>query len=307
MMRLFLIFVLSAPLWAANTYYISKSAGLDTRTSTQAKVNTTPWAHLPGMASCTSNCGSYTPVAGDRFILMGCDIWTPSDFMISWDWSGSSGNPIYIGVDKTWYNTSNCPSGWNRPVFDGQNTLTNEFIRLAADNATSWVTLDNIEMIREAGSDSIFSYKAANHWFLTNLYIHKWHCNADGNQIVQTESGVTFDYGVVDGSDSTGTAAGHCGKLFYSTPPNVLHSVLHDLPNAIIGFAGGGSGISTVTWAYNNIYNITESYGATEHCNATETVGGGTYYIHDNLIHDMACSGGEAAFYGNGRRDRLRL
>jgi len=57
----------------AATYYISKSLGSDSNTSTQAQARMTPWAHLPGMQSCTSNCASYTPQPGDQFILLGGD------------------------------------------------------------------------------------------------------------------------------------------------------------------------------------------------------------------------------------------
>src|SRR6267142_1721560 len=57
---------------AATTHYISKSTGSDSNNGT---AKTSPWAHLPGMPSCTANCASYTPGAGDQFILMGGDTW----------------------------------------------------------------------------------------------------------------------------------------------------------------------------------------------------------------------------------------
>jgi hypothetical protein len=281
--------------FAATTHYISKSLGADTNNGTS---KTTPWAHLRGMASCTSNCASYTPVAGDQFILMGCDVWVPSDFNISWDWSGTSGNPIYIGVDKTWFNATNCPSGWNRPVFDGQNTLGSEFFTASADNATSWVTLDNIEMKRAGSCLNFDAFNPTTNWTLSNMYVHAWHQVTDTNGgVIKFQSLNTFVTGVIDGSDSTPTPGVTC-NYFYSTPPNVINSVLHDMPNGLVGYAGGGSGGTTVTWSGNDIYNINDSNGGS-HGNAIETVSGGTYYIHDNRIHHFVCPGCESMFIGN--------
>lgn len=291
--------LLSAGSAFAGTFYISKSTGSDTNTSAQAQAKSTPWAHLPGMPSCTSNCASYTPVAGDRFILMGCDTWVPSDFFVAWDWSGASGNPIYIGVDKTWYNATACPSGWNRPIFDGQNTSANEFFRASADRSSSWVTLDNIEMKRMNGCTNFLAYNATTHWTLSNMYVHAWHVPTDDNAgVVKFQAGNLFTTGVIDGSDSSPTPGVTC-NVFYSTPPDVTNSVIHDMPNAIVGYAGGLSGGSTCTWAGNNIYNINDSNGGS-HGNAIETVGAGTYYIYNNLIHHMGnCPGCESMFIGN--------
>ncbi len=281
--------------FAATTHYISKSLGADTNNGTS---KTTPWAHLPGMPSCTSNCASYTPIAGDRFILMGCDVWVPSDFQINWNWSGTSGSPIYIGVDKTWFNTTNCPTNWNRPIFDGQNA-SGDFLTASASNATSWVTVDWIEMKRMGSCEAVRFFNATTNWTLSNLYIHAWHQVTDTNgPVIAAQSLNTFITGVIDGSDSTPTPGVTC-NYFYSTPPNVINSVLHDMPNGLVGYAGGLSGGSVVTWSGNSIYNINDSNGGS-HGNAIETVGGGTYYIHDNLIHTMGnCPGCESMFIGN--------
>src|ERR1035438_5998818 len=70
---------------AQHTYYVSKSIGSDSNTSTQAQSKTRPWAHFPGMASCASNCSGHTPVAGDTFVLMGCDTWVNADLPVLWN------------------------------------------------------------------------------------------------------------------------------------------------------------------------------------------------------------------------------
>jgi hypothetical protein len=104
---------------AQHTYYISSSAGSDSNTSAQAQSKTTPWQHLKGMPGASGNANAYSPVAGDQFVFMGCDTWT---FNSEWSWSssGSSGNLIAIGgLDQSWFNTSVCPTTWNRPIFTG--------------------------------------------------------------------------------------------------------------------------------------------------------------------------------------------
>ena len=305
---IFMACFLSAGPALAGTYYISKSIGSDSNTPTQAHSKITPWAHLPGMHSCTSNCASYTPAAGDLFILMGCDIWANADLPVGWDWSGTSANPIYIGVDKTWFNTTNCPSSWNRPVFDGQGNAMgvssghgNSFFIASLDNSTSFVTLDNIEMKRMGGSGATYveAFNPATNWVLSNLYLHAWNMATDNCITVQFQALNLFTNGVIDGSDSTGAAAGHSCYGFYSTPPDITNSVIHDLVNPIVGRAGGGSNGTVVTWSGNNLYNATDSFQGANHCNIMEIVGGGTYYVHDNVMHDLKCGGGESLMLGN--------
>lgn len=133
---------------AQNTYYISSSTGSDSYdglSKTFTAPNHGPWAHAPGMNSATTNSTGNGPAnygdqfaarAGDRMVFKGCDVWTNANFtwFIAPDegWNvkpqvGKYANPsnesqrIYIqgDYDKTWYNTSNCPNGWDRPVLDG--------------------------------------------------------------------------------------------------------------------------------------------------------------------------------------------
>jgi hypothetical protein len=284
----------------AATHYIANN-GSDASDGTS---KTTPWAHLPGMNSCVGNCARNTPTAGDLFLLRGCDVWTPSDFPVNWQWSGSVGSRIYIGVDKTWYNATNCPSGWNRPVFDGQNTYNDAMVYASSGSSTtSYVTLDNIEMTRNAGFNHVISWNPTFGWTMSNLYIHAWHRDTDDCRIIQFEAGSPainlFTNSIIDGSDSTGAAARHSCYGFYPTPPSVTNSVIHDLVNPIVGYAGGGSNGSTLTVSGNNIYNVNDSYLGNNHGNAVEFVGGGTYYIYNNLIHHMVCSGCESMMIGD--------
>ena len=103
-----------ATVGVTSCYYVSASTGSDTYDGTQETVSGShgPFAHLPGMPSCTGNCASVTPAAGEGFILRGGDTWTGSDLGVSWSWSGTPTNPIYIGVDLTWH----AGASWTRPI-----------------------------------------------------------------------------------------------------------------------------------------------------------------------------------------------
>jgi hypothetical protein len=197
----------------AGTYYVSASAGSDSNTATQAESKTTPWAHLPGMASCTGACASYSPAAGDRFILKGGDTWTNTDLPLSWGWSGKSSLGIYIGVDATWYAAA-CGSSWCRPILDANKTVL-------APNPTmvllegSYVTFDNIELTgfaTSAASGGNMVQIVNDNTVVEQCYFHGWShapsgdvdnadaigCGGGGG----TEGSVVHD-NVIDGSDTT--------------------------------------------------------------------------------------------------------
>jgi len=111
--------ILSAAGASAANYYIATN-GSDSNNGSK----TTPWLHAPGMQGASGNAAGYSPKPGDNFIFRGCDTWTASGAVfVNVSNSGSSGNYIsYGGIDQTWYNTSTCPSGWNRPIFSGGGT-----------------------------------------------------------------------------------------------------------------------------------------------------------------------------------------
>jgi len=300
---------------AQHTYYVSKSTGSDSNGATQAQSKTSPWAHFPGMASCTSNCKSYSPLAGDRFILMGCDTWVNSDLPVNWNWSGTSGAPIYIGVDKTWYNATACPSGWNRPIWDAQKDVIsggNFFFYPSPSGSTNYVTLDNIEMTHlEITSGSYGSAigwvgSASQGWTFSNNYIHAWDASADNCVLIQgTYEGSTsqndiYEDNVIDGSDATGPGmGGGVGTCygFYTdySGVKIVNNVIRYVVNPIVAYSGSNG----LEIGGNLIEYGQDSLGGANHCNMIEIVGGGTFYIHDNVIHDMACNGGEFLMLGN--------
>ena len=298
-------------------YYISKSTGSDTNTATQAQSKSTPWAHLPGMVSCAGNCASYTPVAGDEFILKGCDVWVSTDLPVTWNWSGNSGSPIYIGVDKTWYNTSACSSGWNRPIWNaGKNVISgvqgNYFFYPSPSGSTNYVTLDDIEMkqleITSSSSGGYISWigGTSQGWTFSNNYLHAWDASADNCVLIQgtyagtTSSNDVYSNNVIDGSDATGPGMGNgvgtCYAFYTSyTGVKIIDNVISNVVNPIVVYSGS-NGLEV---GGNLIENGLSSLGGENHCNLMEIVGGGTFWIHDNVFMNMECSGGESLMLGN--------
>jgi hypothetical protein len=292
---------------AATTHYIAAN-GSDSNNGTS---KSTPWAHAPGMQSCTGSCASYSPSAGDTFVLRGCDIWVTSDLPLLWNWSGSSASPITIGgEDKTWFNTTSCPLGWNRPVFDDQNIAPsswNSMFELAPSSTTSYVTADNIEFKRMGGPGNgtgnvnmLGCYNTCNFITISNNYFHAWDMTSDNCSIMQlgaNDQGVVITQNVIDGSDRTGASGGTCYGIYTTLPATMSNNVIHDVPNAIVGYQSGGDSASTISG--NLIYNILPSNGGVNHANAMEIVGGGTYRIHDNIVHDITEAGAESLMLGN--------
>jgi chitodextrinase len=225
---------------SAATYYIAAS-GSDSNNGTSTS---TPWLHAPGMTGCSSNCLAKTPQPGDQFILRGGDKWhfsgrgTPVGLPWTWNWAGTSGNNIYIGVNQTWH----AGSSWTRPVISGDNptsTGTSGVSSCAyADDGETWmaingnyVTVDFLEatgMCWKTGNGlNIFAFgssQPSDYGIFSNEYVHGWtrasSCTVSGcaEQPVIFASyangpltgpgtlggwGTVFTNDVVDGSDAS--------------------------------------------------------------------------------------------------------
>lgn len=319
--RIILALLLSAVPAFSNTYYISSSTGLDTRTSAQAQSKSTPWAHVPGMANATSNASTYTAVAGDNFILMGCDVWYNASFPLALSFGGSTGNVVTVGVDQTWFNATNCPSTWNRPIFDahmssGSSTPTqiggtgctnnNMFVQFGA----SWITMDNVEMRNlfyhnDAenscyGGNLLWEVTSSDHVTVSNSYEHGWAMNLPYNSSTSNDTDILVN---VSGSPLcpncllTKNVADNCATTSGNgTLPggalnmiNITYSIFTCMANAYKPTIAGEFG-------WNNISFVGDSPDPTIHPNCIETLslatGTGTYHIHDNRVHDAyGCEG----------------
>jgi hypothetical protein len=298
---------------SASTYYIDYAGGSDSGVGSKSA----PWQHAPGMMGCSANCAAANPQPGDSIILKGGVTWPNAAFPWLWQWSGSSGNNIYIGVDMTWFSGGS----WSRPIFNAGGTAItgsgthNNFFR-AFNNAMAYVTIDNLEMTGYFwNTDSGYGEEAylalggvvegSHDITVENCYFHNWRHSAtvsgssaddlfiilgDGNS--PWLSGSLIQFNVFDGSDGN-SDSGHAIKSFFC---NIKNNVIHDIANGILPTLGNGS----AEVAYNLVYNIKADF-STEHENALETLGGsgapsGTYYVHDNVIYNVF---GESMFLGN--------
>lgn len=175
-------FLFCAPLWAA-TFYVDYTNGVDSNNGT---AKATPWKHAPGMNGVSGLANSTTINPGDSVILKGCVTWPNAAFVWDFPFAGSSGSPIYVGVDKTWWDNTvtGCSTAWNRPVFNLGNAAPNNdtayrIIRLTE----SFVTFDNFEMMNIAALPSPTNQQTdAFDWndnsetnvIVENMYIHDW-------------------------------------------------------------------------------------------------------------------------------------
>lgn len=272
--------------FAQTTHYISKSLGSDSNNGTS---KSTPWGHLPGMPSCTGNCAAYSPVAGDQFILYGGDTWVASDLGINFfPWAGTSGNPIYIGVDKTWFTGSS----WTRPIFNCQNTtctLTGGSVVWIYGN---YVTIDNIELtgyknVAGAGAALVGLNQTGD--IVSNFYIHGWSRDSTVNHMYAISANIAGSQvhdNVIDGSDS----------------PNqdFMGGVLHaeQLYNNVIRYVyNGTNGLFNIV--HDNLveYNYVAADG--DHCNMMNVqapMSGTTAYAYNNVIRNAGCPGGVVMF-----------
>jgi glucuronoarabinoxylan endo-1,4-beta-xylanase len=202
-------------------YYIA-STGSDSNAGTRAS----PWAHIPGMPTWT---GTHVPVAGDAYLLRGGDTWGSTNFTINWTWSGTQTNPIYVGVDNTWYSGT----AWARPIWNAQQQLLGNFFFGRAN----WWIVDNVEMTGVfwrgtvaglAGTNGVTS--CGTNTMFENSYEHGWSwttpwTNTNGpapnnggssaefeigqgcDQGTGGTVGVAMRYNVLDGSDTADKTA----------------------------------------------------------------------------------------------------
>jgi hypothetical protein len=194
------------------TCYFVAANGSD---SNDGASESTPWAHLPGMPTCTGNCGAHTPTAGEGYILRGGDTWNGSNFGFRWSWSGSASNPIYIGVDQGWYSGGS----WSRPIWTcGGASCTGGSTTYYFVSNASYFSLDNIELTglysnAQGFGGAEYIYACGRYQIYENLYAHGWSHNPAITSSVAGQmfdsgcgtntTGMTFRYIVADGSDTS--------------------------------------------------------------------------------------------------------
>lgn len=227
-----------AAIGVTSCYYVAAN-GADTNDGLSEAAGH-PFLHAPGMSGCTSNCAAATTSAGTGFIFRGGDAWHYGNSAASpyqngnWVWahSGTSVNPIYIGVDQGWY----VGASFARPVFTGDNpaptyggtgTSAGSFVSACTfdnsalsgfvqfGNGSVYNILDGIEFsgycwLTGSGPEvvSLGSGTSVNN-AVTRNYFHAWSTNGttDGTYaFYEANTGTTgniFAMNVVDGSDSS--------------------------------------------------------------------------------------------------------
>jgi len=301
----------------ANTYYIAAS-GSDSNNGTS---NITPWLHAPGMTGCSGTCASTSPAAEDRFIFRGGDTWhysagSPIGLPWTWKWSGSSSNPIYIGVDQSW----SASGTWSRPVLSMDNPLStgqpssckydDNTNTAATIQGASNVTLDNFEFTGKcwAGSPSgayLSLSSSPTHVTVSNSYFHGWtmatSASSDRHFMIGSSgggnTGNVFSGNVFDGSDSTfgnacttpscvanyGNGGGATGWAIASECYDVHENVFRHVSNGIE--------CGNITIVHDNLFEyLFEPLNNSPHGNVVESLGGysgETAYFYNNVTRNV--------------------
>jgi hypothetical protein len=235
-------------------YYIAAN-GSDSNTGiTEAS----PWLHAPGMSACTSNCSSAHPAAGTGLIFRGGDTWHlgnsgASPYIGSAVWnqsvSGTSSNPLYIGVDPGWHSGGS----WSRPIFSGDNGIwdgssglpsscpVHDFNTASMINLGNFNIFDNIDMQQWCSSYAGHAanpnaLSAGNNNVVQNFYCHGWTITSGSNNLYNCASGgsgVTFTHDLFDGSDSPHYAAGSSNCTYEPSWPCATGQGIYDLASVI--------------------------------------------------------------------------
>ena len=275
----------------ATTYYIAAN-GSD---SSSGISKTTPFAHAPGMANCTGTCASTSLQAGDSVIFRGGDTWeaaswpmNPSDHSNT---GGNSSNPIYFGVDKTWYTGSS----WVRPIFSGNGTYpgasASPFLQMSYFN---YWTVDNIEF---TGLYWSFSGNGAayiscdgtgcTNFEVKNCYVHGWtHASGvtDSGEFLYLNGAETAaasaHNNVIDGSDT----AENSFAVFYGGPGIIYQNYVDQVVNVI------DSNITGTLYVHDNTFlNIVCDYDGVTHGNVIQNnPPSAGVFVYNNLVAHMS-------------------
>lgn len=273
---------------SAGTFYIAAN-GSDSNSGTS---KSSPWLHAPGMSGATGNAAGYTPVAGDQFVLRGCDTWT-----LTGQWnlpsSGSSGNLVtWGGLDQAWYNTSVCPSGWNRPILSGGGAWPGSAAQAAMEfnsttyNSIQWLEFTNFYWTR-GGQVKLMDIGGSGHNDIENNYVHGMvnatpNTNGSASFAIYDGSGkgnTKILYNVLDLSDSSSTAQQTFNGMYgYETGAEIAYNYMAYM---------GSCAVISVTLFHDNVL---------DNCGIPDTEGEG---LHNNNYENNSERPGGSFYYNN--------
>jgi hypothetical protein len=308
-----LIGVIFGLLFAANasatTYYIA-SNGSDSNSAANASISCqnnascSPWAHYPGDPNATGSSASYYNhiQPGDVFILRGCDTWTVTG---PWGYPGvantSGAHGKIGGFDQTFYNTTACPSAWNRPILTGNGTYpgsTQDGFFHMGNGGTAYLEVGFIEWtglywgVNITGQMFYINCNTASNSFVHDNYAHGWSHAAN----VIEDAGAGFFYcgsgrnnavynNYIDGSDTTNTCSGvsFCGSFVF-----VYGGGENDVYENFVQYVGIGLDVTAFKFHDNTVqYSGMNPYaGDTTHNDVFESITDvpGGILVYNNLF-----------------------
>jgi hypothetical protein len=243
---------------------------------------------------------------------------------MTWSWSGNSSNPIYIGVDPTWYSGSS----WARPIFNGDNPTSTSavsactyddsytyFLQLSAQ----YVQFDNFEWTglcwhgNQSNNDEnvccsgYLSWSTgdstADHNTLLNHYMHGWTHRENGCSISSSSGEPTGDCNGatgINGQNGSSPPQNQYDRITgvvidgSDTDERSFNAIMwngYQVDNSYVGYTVQGFvGGSCHLW-YNDLFEHQVSsfdgiaHGNTLECNSEWT---GVNYVHDMLLRNSS-------------------
>ena len=260
------------------TFFVDFASGSDSNSGLSKDA---AWQYAPGMDNCTANCALIQLHSGDRVIFKGGVAWDASGFPMVVSASGASGNPIYYGVDPTWF----AGSAWSRPVFD-LSASTWSVAPILADSA-NFVTFDNLEIRNETIDYALWpprsgiAVNGGSNITIQNCYIHGW--SAQNAVDYYPSGGIAFYNdsigGVVKNSVLDGSPASNAGVGIYGGA-SIQQNVIENLPNGIV-ITDPAASVSG-----NQVFNIFRS--ADPSINSIGILAYTSGSIFDDIVHDVA-------------------
>ncbi len=287
------------------TFYIDYTSGSDANSGTSHE---SPWKLAPGMRG---YAGSYSPMAGDHFIFKGGVTWPNSVFPLEAIGSGTAGNSDYYGVDPTWYSGA----GFTQPTFSaGGGEIAGSDAHSGSSPADMFIDLRNVDYVTVEG----ITFTG---WTATNLTTYGECAVIDvdaeggpGDQNITIDRINVLNFAIDDTSGFNG--ADCAAVLGYTNPPYAGNSIVENST-----FAGNGNtygtAVSCLGNAENNVisgmvgmifpcghgtisgntlsncgYPSFPTGASGVHADAIQVnAADGSFYIHDNVIHDTGASG----------------
>lgn len=305
-------------LGVTSCYYVAAS-GSDSNSGTS---ETSPFLHIPGTPKFTGSAslgpGVGVIIQGGYIAHFGATTAPATGGTLTINTGGSSGSPLYYGIDPTWYSGSS----FARPVFTGDNPTSTSFVASCAyDNSNlgnfvsisssaSNVILDGIESTGRCWSGGtpnvIYATSSSNHIYMERWYVHGWTTtrSSTDSSYAWWDQGGKQDYdilalNVVDGNDSSAGAIGstncqyagygtnspcYSGGAIYEGAYNVWGNVFQHMSNVAVT-------LNTIKWHDNHVNNLFVTYqngGQHSNCNNEITnIPGSNNYFYNNLTTNV--------------------